>query len=259
MQARRKQPRPVDVQVAIWMDRQRAKGVEVNVGELKERFPVATDKNIAAARNLLVDVRTDHASGSTSTTVQTGRVLGVPGVDVQVDTNRDQRKVKVGALGFSVNVDVPTPPRSPSAETRQPLQVLSVHKADTYVVASRSARSTGGTPYSATEGRTFLIISVAIAGGAKDVAADKFSIQVDGKPIPAKMAAMGSAVFAPDAPPRLPSPLRTHSFGSVLGPIVTGTVRYQLVFEVPKATAQGTLRWAEAAEVSWATADVGSR
>ena len=61
--AARRAATSVDVQVAIWMDRQRAKGVEIAVDGLKRRFPAATDQSILAARRLLVDVRTGAGQG----------------------------------------------------------------------------------------------------------------------------------------------------------------------------------------------------
>lgn len=268
---------PVDVQVAIWMFRERARGVEVNVGELKTRFPAATDQNIVAARNLLVNVQAGAAVPAASaatpgavpaqgtvppiavTQVQTGGVFNIPGVNVQVDTRPGGTGVHVGGYGFNVNVNAPAPPPRAAADATPALQVLNVNKTDKYVVGGRGLLKLAGNTQSAAPDKTFLIMTLAIDNPGSDLTPEKFSVQIDGQSVPAKMVSMGPALLAPNQPPRLTAPLRSQIVPGGLAAMVGSAARYQVVFEVPKLASQGTLRWADRPEVHWSTPEAGLR
>ena len=252
---------PVDVQVAIWMDRQRARGVEVNVGELKNRFPVVTDQNIVAARNVLVNVHAGSAvpGGGAVAQVQTGGVLNIPGVNVQVDTRPGGTGVHVGGYGFNVNVNAPAPPPRAAGDAAPALQILSVHKSDTYVVGGRGLLKLAGTTRAAAADKTFLIMAVALDNPGSDVTPEKFIVQVDGQALSAKMVSMGPALLAPNQPPRLTAPVRSPLVPGGLAAMIGGVARYQVVFEVPKLASRGTLRWADRPEVNWSTPEAGLR
>ncbi len=239
----------VDVQVAIWIDRQRAKGVEIAVDELKSRFPAATDQSIDAARKLLVDVRTGVAAGGAATK---GRVLDVPGVGVQVDTQGGKSRVGVDVFGFKVNVNAPAPPRLPRIEPQQPLAVVAGIQSREYVLMGAGRPGAGGATRTASADRTFLILDVVIANPTSRVTADQFTVEVDGESIPAATLALRPKVLAPVGTPRL----FAHPGPGHLGGIKEAR-RYKVVFEVPKQAAQGKLRWAGNPEVSWSIGQAG--
>jgi hypothetical protein len=245
----------VDVQVAIWMDRQRSKGVEIAVGELKNRFPVATDQNIAAARSLLVDVRTGRAPTSVAAgEARPGRVLNIPGVDVQVDSTAGKGRVGVDVFGFKVNVNAPAPPRLARLEPNQPLQLLGAQKFQEYVVAGAGRFTSGAGTKTAAADKTFLILDLVIANPGNQATPEQFTVEVEGESVPATMVALRPKVLAPNATPRLfshPGP------GLLAG--AKGPKRYKVVFEVPKQATQGKLRWAGSPEVSWSLGQAEGR
>jgi hypothetical protein len=240
----------VDVQVAIWMDRQRAKGVEIAVDELKSRFPAATDQSIAAARRLLVDVRTGVAAGGGA--ARAGRVLDVPGVGVQVDTQGGKSRVGVDVFGFKVNVNAPAPPRLPRIEPKQPLAIVAAIESREYVLVGAGRPGAGGATRTASADRTFLILDVLIANPTSRVAADQFTVEVGGESIRAATLALRPKVLAPGGTPRL----FAHPGPGRLGGMKEAR-RYKVVFEVPKQATQGKLRWAGNVEVSWSIGQAG--
>jgi len=239
----------VDVQVAIWMDRQRAKGAEIAADELKRRFPAATDQSIAAARRLLVDVRTGVAAGGAP---PVGRVLNVPGVDVHVDTEEGKARVGVDAFGFKVNVRAPAPPRLPRLEAKQPLSLVGAIASREYVLAGGGRLGARGATRTASADKTFLILDVVIANPGARVTADQFTVEVDGESFPASTLALRPKVLPPGGTPRL---FEHVGPGHMAG--VREAQRYKLVFEVPKQATQGKLRWADKPEVSWSLGQAG--
>jgi hypothetical protein len=227
--------------------------VEIAVDELKNRFPAASDQSIAAARRLLVDVRTGVAAGGgAETKVQVGRVLNVPGVDVHVDTQGGTSRVAVDAFGFKVNVNAPAPPRLPRLEPKQPLQVVGAIQSREYVLVGAGRPGAGGATRTASADKTFLILDLVIANPGSRVTADQFTVEIDGESIPASTLALRPKVLAPGTTPRL----FAHAGPGYLGAVIEAR-RYKVVFEVPKQAARGKLRWAGNPEVTWSVGQAG--